>query len=337
MSEFLKNCWYMAAWSDEIGDAPFGTRMLDQPVVLYRGGKGQVIALGGMCPHRFAPLAKGKITGDMIACPYHGLGFDASGTCVHSPFGIEVPPAGKVPAYPAIERDDIVWVWMGDPDKADAAAIPDFSYHVDPGLRVVRGRSFVPCHFELVSDNLMDLTHARFLHPIFGGDDWRPEVSFSQDGDTVFSHYVLPPYPPSPFSDAIMSPANGRMVVEREFMRWNAPATIYLDIQFSWSDAPGENEIPQPSTHILTPETEQATHYFWASGIPADAAMTDEEHLEGLRFAFDEEDAPMLESVSAMMNGRDFWDMQPAILPFDQGGVRARRILRQKIRAEQDA
>ena len=131
-----------------------------------------------------------------------------------------------------------------------------------------------------------------------------------------------------------MPPANGRLVVEREFMRWDAPATMYLDIQFSWADAPGKDEVPQPSTHILTPESGESTHYFWASAIPNDAAMSDAEHFEGLRFAFEEEDAPMLQAVSAMMAGREFWDMRPAILAFDQGGVRARRVLRKKISAE---
>jgi len=134
-----------------------------------------------------------------------------------------------------------------------------------------------------------------------------------------------------------MPDAKGKKIVEREYMRWSAPSNMYLDIQFSLAEAPGENETPQPSTHILTPETETTTHYFWASGIPRNSAMTDEEHYEGLRFAFDEEDAPVLEAVGQMMDGRDFWDLKPAILAYDQGGVRARRLLRQKIRAEKTA
>lgn len=336
MPAFLKNCWYMAAWSEELGEAPLGATILEQPIVLFRDSLGKAVAVGGMCPHRFAPLAKGMIHGDSIGCAYHGLRFNTAGQCVHSPFGLEVPAGCAIPAYRVAERFDILWIWMGDPALADDGAIPDFSYHCDPEMRVVRGRSKLRCNYELIADNLMDLTHARFLHPIFGGDEWRPQVSFSQEGDTVYSHYTLPPYPPSPFSDAIMPPARGRMVVEREYMRWNAPANMYLDIQFSWADAPGSNEVPQPSSHLLTPETAGSTHYFWASGIPREAAMTDEEHYEGLRFAFEEEDAPMLTAVGEMMAGRDFWALQPAILAFDQGAVRARRILRQKIRAEQE-
>jgi len=337
MTGFLRNCWYMAAWSEELGDAPLGRKLLGEQVVLYRGTDGRAIAMAGVCPHRFAPLSMGKVHGDDIACPYHGLRFSPQGACTHSPFGVEVPPATVLRAYPLLERDDCLWIWMGDADKADESLVPDFAYHVDPALRVVRGASHIACNYELVTDNLMDLTHARFLHPIFGGDDWQPTVSFSQDGDTVFSHYSLPAYPSSPFSDAMMAQAKGRMIEEREFMRWQAPANMYLDIQFSVIDEPGLGEVPQPSTHILTPETDGTTHYFWASGIPADADMTDEDHYAGLRFAFDEEDAPVLEGVGRMMEGRDFWDMKPAILPFDQGGIRARRILRQKIRAEQTA
>lgn len=337
MSDYLKNCWYMAAWSEEVTDKPLGQTILEKPVVIFRGEGGRPVGLGGMCPHRFAPLSKGAVKGDTISCAYHGLKFDAKGDCVESPFGIDVPKGCRVPAYVMAEKHDVLWIWMGDPDLADEGKIPDFAYHCDPGMRVVRGRSKVPTNYELIADNLMDLTHARFLHPIFGGDDWRPSVSFSQDGDIVFSHYELPPYPPSPFSDAIMPPSQGRLVVEREYMRWQAPANMYLDIQFSWADTPGENEVPQPSSHLLTPEGRNSTHYFWASGILNEAAMTDEEHYEGLRFAFDEEDAPMLEAVQQMMDGRDFWELQPAILAFDQGAVRARRVLRQKIKAENAA
>lgn len=334
MTQYLRNCWYMAGWAQDLGEEPIGRKLLGEQVVLYRGEGGKAIALSGICPHRFASLAMGKVHGNDIGCPYHGLRFSPEGACTFSPFNIDVPPGTSLRSFPLVERDDCLWIWMGDVDKVDEGLIPDFGYHLDPGMRVVRGTSFLNCDYELVADNLMDLTHARFIHPIFGGDQWKPEVSFSQDGDTVYSHYRLPPYPSSPFSDAMIERARGKMIDEVEYMRWQAPANMYLDIQFRIVGEPDLGDVPQPSSHMLTPEADGATHYFWASGIPADADMTDEEHFEGLRFAFDEEDAPVLEGVGKMMDGRDFWDMKPAILAFDQGGVRARRILRKKIHAE---
>ena len=52
---FLKNAWYVAAWSEEIEQAPNAQTIIGQHVVLFRDTGGHVIALGDTCPHRFAP------------------------------------------------------------------------------------------------------------------------------------------------------------------------------------------------------------------------------------------------------------------------------------------
>jgi len=33
----------------------------------------------------------------------------------------EIPQSIKVPSYPATEREDLIWIWIGDPDKASLA------------------------------------------------------------------------------------------------------------------------------------------------------------------------------------------------------------------------
>jgi len=84
---FLRNAWYVAAWSMEIEEKPVARTILDEPVVMYRTANGEVAALVDACPHRFAPLSMGRLTNDQIRCPYHGLVFDTSGACVHNPHG----------------------------------------------------------------------------------------------------------------------------------------------------------------------------------------------------------------------------------------------------------
>jgi phenylpropionate dioxygenase-like ring-hydroxylating dioxygenase large terminal subunit len=81
---YLRNAWYVAAWSDDLADGQLLARtILKKPVVLYRKSDGNVAALEDRCPHRFAPLHMGKIVnGDAVQCPYHGLEFDSSGACV---------------------------------------------------------------------------------------------------------------------------------------------------------------------------------------------------------------------------------------------------------------
>src|SRR5262245_50628355 len=126
--EFLRNAWYVAAWSDELTrDRLLARTLLEEPVVLFRTATGQPAALFDRCPHRFAPLSRGRLKGDVIECGYHGLCFDRNGTCAHNPHNPgHVPPRAHVRSYALVERQGIVWIWMGEPERADPALVPDF-------------------------------------------------------------------------------------------------------------------------------------------------------------------------------------------------------------------
>jgi phenylpropionate dioxygenase-like ring-hydroxylating dioxygenase large terminal subunit len=96
---YLRNAWYVAAWSDEVGDGQLVPRtIMDEPIVLYRKADGAMAAIEDRCAHRFAPLSMGKIVGgDRIQCPYHGLEYDGSGACVRNPHGTRnIPPRARV-------------------------------------------------------------------------------------------------------------------------------------------------------------------------------------------------------------------------------------------------
>src|SRR4051794_6661097 len=112
---YLRNVWYAAAWSEEIGRTPLGRKLLDRPITLFRATSGTSVALADRCPHRFAPLSKGKLVEDAIQCPYHGLRFDTDGRCVYNYHG-PVPKAASVHRYPMMERYGVAWIWMGEPD-----------------------------------------------------------------------------------------------------------------------------------------------------------------------------------------------------------------------------
>ena len=75
---YLRNAWYVAAWSDDLAEGKLLARtIMKEPIVLYRRADGSPAALHDRCPHRFAPLSMGKIVhGDAVQCPYHGLEFD---------------------------------------------------------------------------------------------------------------------------------------------------------------------------------------------------------------------------------------------------------------------
>ena len=85
--KFLRHAWYAASWSEDLGTSLLGRTILGERVVLFRDSVGQPRAIGGTCPHRFAPLERGKLNGDTVSCPYHGLTFNGSGLCVLNPHG----------------------------------------------------------------------------------------------------------------------------------------------------------------------------------------------------------------------------------------------------------
>src|SRR5687767_14368566 len=85
---YLLNCWYLAAWANEVRPGQTVKRvLLDRPVLLIRDHDGSTAAIGNVCPHRFASLSNGTFEGGLVECPYHGLRFDMTGQCVHNPHG----------------------------------------------------------------------------------------------------------------------------------------------------------------------------------------------------------------------------------------------------------
>jgi vanillate O-demethylase monooxygenase subunit len=126
---YLRNTWYVAAWDEEVKpNALFSRRLLGEALVFFREQSGQVRALADRCAHRFAPLSKGTLCKDVVRCPYHGLEFDGEGQCTRNPHGNgAIPKAAQVRAYPVVEKYSVIWIWMGDAEKADEALIPDFS------------------------------------------------------------------------------------------------------------------------------------------------------------------------------------------------------------------
>ena len=331
MTSFLPNSWHMAAWSEEVGDALLSRQLAGRKRLLFRRTDGTVAILDDRCPHRFSPLSLGTRDGDVVHCPYHGLAFDSAGTCVHNPFSDRIPAGAKVPSYPAEERGGIVWFWPGDPALADPATIVDFPFlETTPGNHILRGYTLMKANYEYGTDNLMDLSHIEFVHKgsfagagvIFAGTH---EVV--QDGDTLHSNWWMPGVP-APGHTFGIYPRD--MVTDHWLdMRWNAPASMYLSIGATPAGQPREGGIVVEQVHILTPESEDTTHYFWASSsaLPLDVPETDAMFRELFRQAFDMEDKPIIEAAYANLDGADFWEAKPLFLGVDAGGTRARRLL----------
>ena len=164
--EFVRNAWYVAAWSSEIDGQLRRFTILDEHIVLFRKSDGTVAALEDRCPHRLLPLSLGKRIGDTVQCGYHGMTFDASGACVRSPGQSNLPASAYVVSYPIVERHDIVWIWMGDPEKADPDEVFDMPEFSDPAWAAHQGDALhLKANYLNVAENLVDPAHVSFVHP----------------------------------------------------------------------------------------------------------------------------------------------------------------------------
>ncbi|WP_185642783.1 aromatic ring-hydroxylating dioxygenase subunit alpha [Burkholderia sp. Bp9140] len=332
---FIRNIWYVAAHSEEVTEQPLGRTYLNEPVVLYRTEGGDVVALDDRCPHRFAPLHRGKVVGDFIRCPYHGLQFDRSGACVQMPLGGVAPPRACVRRYPITERYGFIWIWMGEESRADPDLIPDFSDRCDPQIGWFNGTLYCRANYQLLIDNLLDLTHAEFLHPFLSSDGWagRNKQTVTQNNGEITIVNVAEEDNILPIMRRF-KPQMGAIGTTIQTERWNAPGLIRLSVDF-WC---GGDSIIIPSAHMVTPETATTTHYFVRGGQtldPENAELTEANRI-GVLAVFQNEDIPMLEAQQRYLGERDLMDSHPAVLPSDHGAVRARRAIAGLIRKERE-
>ena len=182
---FIKNCWYVAAWDIEVPeDGMLARTLLNEPVLLYRGSEGQVVALENRCCHRAAPLHLGRKEGDCIRCMYHGLKFDPSGACVEIPGQDKIPPKTCIKSYRVVERHRLVWIWMGDPAMANPDDIVDHHWHDSPDWRMKPGYIHYQANYKLIVDNLLDFTHLAWVHPTTLGTESAAALKPAIERDT---------------------------------------------------------------------------------------------------------------------------------------------------------
>jgi phenylpropionate dioxygenase-like ring-hydroxylating dioxygenase large terminal subunit len=348
MATYLQNAWYAAAFTDELNDGPLARTLLDMPVVLFRRADGTAAMLLDRCPHRFAPLSRGKIVGDAIECGYHGLRFNGAGACIHNPHLPDgrAPAAARVPAFPVLERSGMLWFWPGDPSRADPALLPPLAYLEDDAkFTVFHGHLHVRANYQLIIDNLMDLSHGSFLHPQFGSGGVSPEVALAattmrleRRERSVFNYRVRSGLS-APAGVRALFGFDDRPVHTKSHMTYHAPGLLDLDAG-NWYPEQDEAEgLLIPQAHCVTPETEFSSHYFYSAGRNRghDDPKVADAMMALLDTAFREQDEPMIEAVQSRMGSISDLDLlRPVLLTTDPAPVAARRLLAKLIAQEAD-
>ena len=327
-SPYPRNTWYVAAWSHEIGQELTERWLLGEPVVLYRTEAGTAVALGNRCPHRRYPLSRGRRVGDNIECGYHGLTFEPGGACIAIPSQEHIPGTVRARSYPLVERSRWAWIWMGDAALADDSLIPDCHWLDDPEWHGVSGTMDIKCRYELMNDNLLDLSHLTFLHAdtIGAGYIAQAPVECEVEGRVVrvkrvMRNVELPPLHAKTMG--LRSPVD-RWQVE-EFLAPN----FHLVSSGSRSLVDGKTAESRVLNGI-TPASRTTTTYFWGIyfSYEIEPVSMREAQLHLLR-----QDADVLEAQEIMV-ASDAPDAVEYNATADAGVVQGRRRVQEMIRAE---
>jgi vanillate O-demethylase monooxygenase subunit len=334
---FLRNAWYCAAWSAEVTDKPLGRTILGKKLVFFRDQNGTPAALGAVCPHRFAPLDVGSVRDGAIQCRYHGLCFGVDGTCVHNPHGDSSMPSLRVDSYPVVERHGAIWIWMGDRDKARASLIPSLTMHDDPDLDTTYDMLPVKASYQMVCDNLLDLSHVEYLHPLLTVDACREYEMIVENDAVTHVMYVRNTARSGAFET--FWPAGPERITHRSALRWEAAGNMLLTVTATPVDKPSEHGILLYNPNLVTPETATTSHYFWS--LSRDFRRDEVEFGEQLRKIvgkiFEEEDGWIMQLAQDNMGSEmDIIGLRAVVLPTDRCAIRARMITRKMLRAEND-
>lgn len=349
---FARNVWYIAAHAEEIAPGEvLGRTIAGERIAFVRGEDGKLFALEDRCPHRRAPLSMGEVVaGTTLRCPYHGISFDGSGRCVDIPGQDHVPPKWGIRSFPVLEKHRYVWVWTGDPENSsDESSIPKFLELGEPPYASRSGRIAVEADYRLLVDNLLDPTHAEFIHRTsFGSSDWQAareagaepekqsgefEVEIRDDGiDFVFR-----------LSDVLGGPCFGKAYALRNGqdsytggldirmdVSWEPPGLFLYGIQVKPTGAEEKETLHLVNLHLVTPETEFTTHYFYRCATlntgEGETVMDFWHDVDARAFL---EDKRIIEAQQEIIGARDLFDGEtPWSVQGDQMSLKGRKILK---------
>ena len=339
LSRFVHNTWYVAMFSSDLEpgqmDAPDDPERADPVLSERRWRRG--------CDDRplftpFRAASDGKIAaGRQGSMHLHGLEFGADGHCVKNPHGKGViPPPLHLRSFPVVERHTLIWIWMGD-KKADPATIPDYSCLDNrPALHVTRpGYLNVAAHYELVVDNLLDLSHISYVHVEIEGnaDTANADIGVDQKGDVVaVSRFSKNAETPGILKMMSSGRLRVRRSVEDDFLEILL-SNMILEFGASKPGEPKEKGTGYFAIHLLTPETERSTHYHYTAARCN--VLTDDEQNTKIRLKrstrcgpspLPNMDVPVIEAQQICMDQPD-QPLRPALLSIDAGPIAYRKVL----------
>jgi len=340
---YVRNCWYVAGRSEDFAGELSAIVMLGDEIVVFRDTLGKPVALEDACPHRKLPLSRGTIEGDTVVCGYHGLTFDCSGDCVIAPTQLDNPPRrAAVHSYPAEDRWGFLWLWMGDPVRANRDDIIDIPNFDNPGwVTTPKGAMAMDSHYLYIIDNLLDPSHVAWVHLTSfagAGTGNRPlDLEETSDG-VIVSRWICDEPPPPYYRDMLpFGPSCDR----KQHYECRLPSTALNMSVYTPTGQGGPDKPLSPDAFInisynfITPVDQNTSRYFWFQhrNMHADDSALSERMFEGAKMAF-LEDKDVLERVQKGMANRRGSYLNLAL---DAGAMRFRNRVAKSIEAESQA
>lgn len=333
----IRNCWYVAALSNEVTRELRERTLLNTTVVMYRRLDGQPVVMDNRCPHRSFPLSKGQLDQDNLICGYHGMVYSPSGQCLGMPSLPNCPSHARITSYPVHERGPLIWVWMGDPDLADPENIPDTSWLNSSEWTTVRGQFHIRTNYVAMHENLLDQTHFGILHPgAVGTPEYaRSKLDLKVEHDKVFISRVLKnSLPPGIYGYPMK--LEGKPVDRYSDSRFESPAghIAHARIVDLHPQSEATAEFRVNITHLFTPERQNSIHYWWFNS--RDFALEDADVSEYLRKESQTAYAQDEDALNWIQATYDSLDAPPPELSFgpDRPGLMMRKVLLKMAKAE---
>ena len=177
MGEMMRRYWIPALLSEEVAEPdcePKHIKLLGEDLVAFRDSSGRIGLLDEYCPHRGVSLSYGRNEEGGLRCIYHGWKMDVEGNILETP----AEPSSsnfkeriKHKAYPIKEVGDVVWVYMGPPDKMPV--FPEFEWTKVPKPQRNVCKVFSECNYFQGIEGSIDSSHLNYLH----SSDFRPPSS----------------------------------------------------------------------------------------------------------------------------------------------------------------
>jgi len=216
----LRRYWQPAALTEELaGDRPVvEVTLLGEELVLFRDQGGELGLVSRWCPHRGVDLAYGRLEDGGLRCPFHGWLFDRSGACLETPAeppGSQFHTRVRLGCYPVVERNGIVWAWLGG---GTPPPLPGLDNFVAPATHVFAFKGMWECNWLQAHEVGVDPAHAAFLHRFEVNDDEEYGRQFrAMVADTGVPMTKLMREASAPTITAERTPFGFRMRIERAY------------------------------------------------------------------------------------------------------------------------